>query len=123
MFLIAQASGVSPSPILILPGLLLLLLIGFLLYRIGQRASINDSLDEEAVCRSCESVAFPKTEKPGSMLFGICLFFVFVVPGVLYAIWRITNQTEVCSFCGSEDLVPKYSPAGERIIEGQKSEA
>jgi ribosomal protein L40E len=122
MFLISQASGAGLSPVQILPLLLVLFLIGFLLYRIGQGTLADSSMDEEMVCRRCESVGHPDTELPGNTAFGCALLFFFIVPGILYAIWRRTNEKKVCRSCGSEDLVPTHSPAGERIIEKQKDE-
>lgn len=115
MYILAQSSPGGGTIFLgALGPIIVLAIIGFLIYRI---LTSDDSPSEEMVCRQCESVGTPEKEMPGNLAFGCALFFFFVVPGILYSIWRLTNKTNVCQFCGSEDLVPKHSPAGERIIE------
>ena len=39
----------------------------------------------------------------------------FLVISVLYTIWRLSTEGEVCPKCGHEPLIPPDSPRGEKI--------
>lgn len=63
-------------------------------------------------CIACGSVAEPRVREPGSCLIEIVLWALFVVPGLIYTLWRWTtpNQFE-CRACASRSTVPLSSPA------------
>lgn len=86
--------------------------IGYALLR-GMKS--RDSADSAMVCKQCETVASPQTKTRGSLLIEIVLWLCFIVPGLIYSIWRLTTRGYVCPSCGSDQLVPLDSPAGKRI--------
>ncbi len=45
----------------------------------------------------------------------IVLWFCYILPGLIYTIWRQTTYRQVCTVCGSDDLVPHDSPMGRQI--------
>ena len=68
------------------------------------------------VCRNCETYGYPVYgATKGSALITVILFCFFIIPGVIYAIWRNTGRRMVCAHCGSAALVPWDSPVGQRI--------
>lgn len=66
-------------------------------------------------CTRCHSVAPARMLNPGSLLTEILLFCLFVVPWIIYAIWRRQARKLVCSVCGADAIVPVTSPEGARI--------
>lgn len=43
------------------------------------------------------------------------LFLLFIVPGLIYGVWRLTTKRKICPACGSVDLVPVNSPVGRKL--------
>ena len=68
-------------------------------------------------CTVCETIAPPKTSVRGSFLVELGLWLLFILPGLIYSLWRLTGKAMVCIACGSTALVPLHSPAGQRIVE------
>lgn len=66
-------------------------------------------------CKDCGSVGEPKTATRGSMGVEVILWLCFLVPGLIYSIWRLSSKHDVCAACGSENLVPLASPAGKQF--------
>lgn len=70
----------------------------------------------ELFCKDCESVVAPGTATPGSIWIELVLWMCFLVPGLIYSLWRINRRREVCATCGSANLVPRDSPVAVRIV-------
>lgn len=51
----------------------------------------------------------------GSILIEIVLWLLFIIPGVIYSIWRVTTRAPVCRACGSDRLVPPDSPVARKM--------
>lgn len=62
-------------------------------------------------CMTCGSEAPSKQTTKGSIWIEIVLWICFIVPGLIYSIWRLTTKGDVCSVCGSKTLVPSDAPA------------
>ena len=84
---------------------------GFYLY------AKNKERNKLFFCLSCHHAGSAKTENKGHILIEIILWFAFLVPGLLYSIWRRTNQKEQCKSCNSMEVIPSNSP---RAIEALK---
>lgn len=73
-------------------------------------------MNEKAmVCMVCEYAGPPKKKTEGSFLLEVVLWILFIVPGLLYSIYRQTTRHDVCRQCGAGVLVPKGSPRGREI--------
>lgn len=58
-------------------------------------------------CKLCGFKGKTKTKTKGSFLIELILWIFFILPGVLYSLWRLTTREKVCSHCGhSTHLVP-----------------
>lgn len=68
------------------------------------------------ICRSCGTVGKGRRETPGSFGVELLLWICFIIPGVFYSLWRMTNKRRVCGRCGAVDLVPVDSPVGRRLL-------
>lgn len=67
---------------------------------------------KEVHCLKCGFVGKPKNETPGSFIFELFLWFCFLLPGLIYSIWRITNKKLICRYCKHHDqLIPADSPS------------
>lgn len=52
-------------------------------------------------CGSCKYQGKGKSVVKGSIFIEIILWFFFLVPGLIYSIWRLTSKFYVCPKCGS----------------------
>lgn len=71
----------------------------------------------ECVCKDCGTVAEPKTKARGTMGVEIALWLFFLLPGLIYSIWRLSNKYDACPACGSEKLLPLDSPVGSQVAQ------
>jgi hypothetical protein len=71
---------------------------------------------ESMLCTQCGSVTSPRRVMPGSILITVVLICFFVVPGIVYWLWRHTSTYLVCGKCGSRSIVPPDSPYGRDAI-------
>jgi hypothetical protein len=91
--------------------LLYLLIAAIAWYAINQaiqKAKPNGGLKH---CMTCGLDSIPKTVTKGSIGIEVILWLCFLIPGVLYSIWRLTTKTEACTGCGGTTLIPCDSPA------------
>lgn len=69
------------------------------------------------ICRSCMSTISPIKITPGSFLVEIVLFLLFILPGLLYSAWRISNRYAACPVCRSREIIPLHSPAAQSLLQ------
>lgn len=67
------------------------------------------------VCGKCGTVAEPKRFTPGSILIEIVLWLCFLVPGLIYSLWRLSKRRDVCPSCGADELLQLDSPRGRAV--------
>lgn len=68
------------------------------------------------VCTVCGNYGKTTTRTRGSLLIEIVLWLCFIVPGIIYSLWRLTTRRRVCSACGSENVVPPDTPIGKKLL-------
>lgn len=68
------------------------------------------------VCRNCLSLVIPRTTTPGNDLLTLGLLLLFLVPGVLYGVWRLTARHKVCPVCWQPVLVPLGTPGAALLL-------
>ena len=71
------------------------------------------------VCIACGSQVRPRSITPGSMGMELLLWLFFLVPGLIYSIWRIASRYAGCPVCESRNLVPIGTPAAQSILRAQ----
>ena len=69
----------------------------------------------QLICLNCGTVGAPKTVTKGSFLVEIILWLFFIIPGIIYSIWRLTTRAKACCSCGAENMVPLNSPIGKKL--------
>jgi hypothetical protein len=67
------------------------------------------------ICKDCGTVGEATTETPGSIMIEIILWLCFIVPGLIYSIWRSSNRHDVCAKCGGSTILPIDSPIGAKL--------
>lgn len=71
-------------------------------------------------CTHCGYTGKSKTLVRGNAGTEILLWFFFLVPGIIYSIWRSTGAYKACPLCKSADIVPIDSPRGKEIAAKKK---
>ena len=69
----------------------------------------------QLICPNCGTIGKPETVTKGNILIEIGLWLLFLIPGVIYSIWRLTTRTKACRSCGVENMVPLSSPMGIKL--------
>jgi hypothetical protein len=67
------------------------------------------------ICAACGSRGTPKTQTKGSIWLEIALWICFLVPGLIYSIWRLTTRQQVCAECGTPGMISVNSPRGRHL--------
>jgi hypothetical protein len=68
------------------------------------------------LCTRCLEQAIPKTVTPGSIGVEILAWIFFLIPGLMYSLWRLSARELACPSCGATELVPLQSPAAKRLL-------
>lgn len=77
---------------------------------------VNAGSGGEKVCRSCGTRGGGKSQVKGSLGIEIVLWLCFIIPGLIYSLWRLGSKHKACATCGSKELIPVNSPMGQKII-------
>jgi predicted RNA-binding Zn-ribbon protein involved in translation (DUF1610 family) len=80
-------------------------------------------MSNEIVCTSCGFVGEPKEETKGSIGIEIILWICFLIPGLIYSVWRISSRYSACPTCGHTTLIPRESPIGRKFVNENVSDA
>jgi hypothetical protein len=65
------------------------------------------------ICGNCGSISQePKSGNRGSLILEILLWLFFILPGIIYTIWRRRGKP-CCPKCGSENIMPLNTPGGQ----------
>jgi ribosomal protein L37E len=70
---------------------------------------------KKIICATCGTQAEPIRQTRGSIWIELALWLLFLVPGLLYSLWRLTTKHTVCRQCGSTEIVPVTSPRGAAL--------
>ena len=68
------------------------------------------------ICTVCNNIGKPKKFTPGSIFIEIFLWLFFILPGLLYSIWRLSGRYEACGVCGAPGMIPANSPRGRQLM-------
>ena len=69
------------------------------------QCATNPSGKPKYYCNACHNFT-PAALKKGSGWIELVLYFFYIVPGVLYSIWRRASAPNVCPLCRAASLVP-----------------
>ena len=78
---------------------------------------VGHDMKKEYVCNACGYVGVPKKITKGSIAIEIVLWLMFIVPGLIYSIWRLTSRYEACPNCKTPNsMIPTDSPVGQKLV-------
>jgi hypothetical protein len=69
------------------------------------------------MCTACNYIGESRTISRGSIDAEVILWFCFLIPGLIYSIWRAVSKREVCPCCGQESCIPANSPRAKFLKE------
>jgi len=69
------------------------------------------------ICKVCGHIGKPKKKAPGNILIEVALWLLFIIPGLIFSIYRMISKKSVCAKCGSSELIPLDSPEGKKLAE------
>lgn len=72
------------------------------------------------LCTGCFAKVEPKKVTRGSIFIEIVLWLCFLIPGLIYSIWRLTTRQIACPKCGGTELIPLDSPRAAKLLAGEK---
>jgi hypothetical protein len=74
------------------------------------------------ICKECGYVGLPVKKLKGSIWTEIILWLGFLIPGLIYSIWRLTTKHKACKKCGSPSVIPVDSPIGQKLLKEIKGD-
>ena len=74
---------------------------------------------QQLICSACGNVGDTKRSVKGSLGVEIFLWFCFLIPGLIYSLWRQSTYHKACSVCGGTNLIPVNSPVGQKLLKDQ----
>ena len=69
-------------------------------------------------CRNCGHRGQTQSTVRGSIVLEIVLWICFIVPGLIYSVWRYTSRHQICSACHSDKVIPLDAPAAQSQMQG-----
>jgi hypothetical protein len=69
------------------------------------------------LCTTCGMVTTPKRVTPGSFGLGVLLWLRFLLPGIIYSIWRSVARHDACPGCGGRQSFHEERAAKARAKE------
>lgn len=73
------------------------------------------------ICGNCGSDTNAETKTPGSILIELVLYLFFIIPGIVYSLWRSSSRKKICHACGGHHLLPRNSPFAQQLLESKRS--
>jgi hypothetical protein len=69
------------------------------------------------LCTACLSqTQDTKTITRGNIVIELILWLCFLVPGLIYSIWRLSTRYKACPTCSSKELIPATSPRARQLL-------
>lgn len=72
-------------------------------------------MSKQHICANCGFTGPAKKITKGSFMLELFLWFCFLLPGLIYSIWRLSSRYPACMKCGSQHLVPLDSPRADAL--------
>ena len=76
---------------------------------------------KQYVCTMCGYVGLPKRTAKGSLGIEIILWLCFLIPGLIYSMWRLASYHNACPECKNASMIPTDSPKGRKLVEENRA--
>jgi predicted RNA-binding Zn-ribbon protein involved in translation (DUF1610 family) len=77
------------------------------------------NMTETFICRKCGQIGPHELNKKGKLSTEIILWLLFILPGLIYSVWRRTGRYFACRACGTHHIVPLDSELGREVLKGK----
>lgn len=77
--------------------------------------------NQPLVCTTCGYVGNPQRITKGSTLIELILWLCFLIPGLIYSLWRLSSKYDACPKCKGVSMIPVDSPIGQKTINDHKN--
>ena len=74
----------------------------------------------ETYCPNCGALGGSRMRQRGSFLTEVGLWLFFVIPGIVYSLWRLSTKERVCAICGHPGVIPSDSPRARQELGAAK---
>ncbi len=68
------------------------------------------------ICKNCGFIGDSVAVKKGSLGVELALWLFFLIPGLIYSLWRLSSRADGCSACRSSNVIPVTSPLGAQLV-------
>ncbi len=95
------------------------LLVGLFFYwafkrLFGGRGKVSYS--GSMICPACGTQGEPATATKGSFIIEIILWLCFIIPGLIYTVWRISSRHPICPVCKAAGMIQVDTPRGAQLV-------
>jgi hypothetical protein len=73
-------------------------------------------MSTQMLCTTCGTIGSTTRSMKGSIVTEIILWLFFLIPGIIYSIWRHSTVAWVCRNCGSSAVIPLSSPVAQQAL-------
>lgn len=78
-------------------------------------------MTKQLICTLCGYAGSPKKKTKGNFLIEVILWFFFLIPGLIYSIWRLSSKQDICAKCGNASVIPLNSPQAQKLMAEQRN--
>lgn len=89
------------------------ILIGGIIFLIGYKL-FAEANSPDMICMDCGTTGAGKDQIKGNGLIELILWLCFIIPGLIYSIWRSASKTRVCSVCQGK-VIQLDTPRGQQL--------
>jgi hypothetical protein len=68
------------------------------------------------ICPNCGTRGNPKLITQGSIAIELILWLCFLIPGLIYSIWRLSSRKQGCPACGQIGMIGVTTPNGQLLM-------
>jgi len=73
-------------------------------------------MSNEKICPNCGFKGREKIYTKGNIGLEMVLWLFFLLPGLIYSIWRLSSRYRGCPKCGAPNMLPLDSPLGQKLL-------
>jgi hypothetical protein len=77
---------------------------------------LGNIFQKPLLCPNCLTQSKPQTKIKGSILIELILWLCFIIPGLIYSIWRSGSRFKVCPSCKAPNMIPLDSPRAKQLL-------
>jgi hypothetical protein len=75
-------------------------------------------MSKQKLCTTCGHTGPSETITEGHFAIEVILWLMFIVPGIIYTLWRLTTRHEGCPKCHAKTIIPIDSPIAQKFLSG-----